>query len=64
MKTFIDWAKERAPAMLENTKRTGIHAAYPKGYVASQYPDAYFYPIIATAPLDLDNLKKVKDVPG
>lgn len=64
MKSFRQWAKDKNfdLSFIENTKRGGIHTAYPSGYVRSQYPDAYFYPISATAPLDLKNLSKVKDV--
>jgi len=41
----------------ENTKRAGVSQEYPDGYVRSQYPDAYFAPIVATAYLDLKNAK-------
>jgi len=63
MKTFFQWAKDKnheIPVM-EKTLRTGIHTAMPKGYIQSQYPDAYFAPVAATWKLDLDNLSKVKD---
>lgn len=64
MKTFLKWAEAKRlplPALDENRVRSGIHYAMPSGYVRSQYPDAYFYPYIGTAPLDLKNLEKVKD---
>lgn len=60
MKTFIQWAKEAGkdlpePSTNENTKRSGIRGAYPDGYVRSQYPDNYFTPIAADAPVQLKN---------
>ena len=60
--TFVNWcASQKLPlpdlATTENTKRAGISQEYPPGYVQSQYPDAYFAPISATAFLDLKNLK-------
>lgn len=62
MKSFLDWAKEKNHTFIENIYRTGIHTAMPRGYVRSQYPDAYFYPKIGTAPLDLQNQDRdVKD---
>lgn len=64
MKTFLQHAKEKNwdLSIDENRVRTGIHTAMPKGYVRSQYPDAYFYPYIGTAPLDLKHLDQdVKD---
>lgn len=64
MKTFTAWAKEKQlelPELSEDTKRGGIHTAYPSAYVRSQYPDAYFAPHSATAFLDLKNMKGVKD---
>lgn len=64
MKTFFQWAKDKNHELpvMEKTLRTGIHTAMPSGYIRSQYPDAYFAPVISTAELDLQNLKKfVKD---
>jgi len=61
MKTFLQWAEERGhklpevAAVAENTKRSGIRGAYPEGYVRSQYPDLYFTPIAADAPVQLKN---------
>jgi hypothetical protein len=58
---FINWCRSESlplPATTsENTKRAGISQEYPPGYVQSQYPDAYFAPISATAFLDLKNQK-------
>ncbi len=63
MNTFLQWAKNKKLDLpvAENTKRGGIHTAYPSAYVRSQYPDAYFSPYSATAYLDLKNAKGVKD---
>lgn len=64
MKSFSQWAKDNQldlPELSEDTKRGGIHTAYPSGYIRSQYPDAYFAPGSATAYLDLKNASKVKD---
>jgi hypothetical protein len=68
MKTFVEWAKNNKLTLpiiaLDETgaaKRGGIHTAYPSAYLRSQYPDAYFAPIAATAYLDLKNMKGVKD---
>jgi hypothetical protein len=63
MKTFLQWAKNNKYDLpvFEDTKRGGIHAAYPSAYVRSQYPDAYFAPHSATAYLDLKNAKNIKD---
>jgi len=65
MRTFMQWAKEKHPELeqmvKENKIRTGLHTAFPSGYVRHEYPDAYYYPHIATAPLDLQNAKGVKD---
>jgi hypothetical protein len=66
MKTFLQWAEDRgyaeiaaeAEKMQENTKRSGIRGAYPEGYVRSQYPDLYFTPIAADAPVQLKNAGK------
>lgn len=58
---FVNWCRaENLPlpaTTSENTKRAGISQEYPDGYVRSQYPDAYFAPISATAYLDLKNQK-------
>lgn len=62
MRTFLQWAKANKKNLVEDKIRTGIHTAMPKGYVQHEYPDAYYYSHIGTAPLDLQNLKKVKDV--
>jgi len=64
MKNFIQWCKDQKLELPidENKIRTGIHTAMPSGYVRHEYPDAYFYPTIGTAALDLQNLRqKVKD---
>lgn len=66
MKTFVQWATENKitlPIVVAEhaAKRGGIHTAYPSAYLRSQYPDAYFAPISATAYLDLKNMKGVKD---
>lgn len=67
MKTFVQWAtnnKLTLPIVVAEShaaKRGGIHTAYPSAYLRSQYPDAYFAPISATAYLDLKNMKGVKD---
>lgn len=67
MKTFLQWAEEKgfdvAPVVTdtgnskkatgENRIRTGITANYPDAYVRAQYPDTYYPPHKATAPLDL-----------
>ncbi len=61
MKTFLQWADNRKIELpeinlkAENTKRSGIRGAYPSGYVRSQYPDLYFTPIAADAPVQLKN---------
>lgn len=63
MQDFIQWwnSNPNLPALPipvdENTKRAGVSQEYPPGYVQSQYPDAYFAPISATAFLDLKNQK-------
>lgn len=64
MKTFSQWAKDNnfEIPVLEYKKNTGITPAYPSGYARSQYPDAYWAAHSATAYLDLQNAKKVKDV--
>jgi hypothetical protein len=58
---FVNWcASNKLPlpaTTSENTKRAGLSQEYPPGYVQSQYPDAYFAPIVATAYLDLKNQK-------
>jgi hypothetical protein len=64
---FIKWCEDNSlplPSVAENTKRAGVSQEYPDGYVRSQYPDAYFPPIVATAYLDLKNAKNVKHVKG
>lgn len=59
MKTFLQWADSRKIEIpevnmkAENTKRSGIRGNYPDGYVRSQYPDLYFTPIAADAPVQL-----------
>lgn len=63
MKTFKQWAKELNKELpdlpqIENTKRSGIRGAYPDAYVRSQYPEPYFTPIAADAPVQLKNAKK------
>lgn len=64
MKTFLQWADNRKIELpevnlkAENTKRSGIRGAYPDGYIRSQYPDLYFTPIAADAPVQLKNAKK------
>lgn len=69
MKTFVKWLKETdgellkwATGFAENNTRTGVKPQYPEGYVRSQYPDGYFPPVSATAVLDLQNSKKIKNV--
>ena len=58
---FVNWCQAKSlplPASTsENTKRAGLSQEYPPGYIQSQYPDAYFAPIVATAYLDLKNQK-------
>lgn len=62
MKNFSQWAKEThdedveslAGVETENTKRSGISANYPDGYVRSQYPHKYFNPIAADADYKLE----------
>jgi hypothetical protein len=49
-------------ATSENNKRTGYSANYPPAYIAGQYPDQYFNPIKATAPLDRQNMRDRKVV--
>ncbi len=64
---FIKWCESNKlplPTVDENTKRAGLSQEYPSGYVRSQYPDAYFAPVVATAYLDLKNAKGKKDVKG
>lgn len=66
MKTFVQWAtnnKLTLPIVVSEhaAKRAGISGHYPSGYLRSQYPDAYFAPISATAYLDLKQAKGVKD---
>ena len=64
MKNFIQWAEDMKiiqkgePVVAENGKRTGYSGNYPPGYVSAQYPDLYFVPIKATAPLDKENMNK------
>lgn len=63
MLDFMNWCQTKKlplPTTEENTKRAGASQEYPDGYVRSQYPDAYFPPIVATSYLDLKNAKKVK----
>lgn len=74
MKNFFGWLKKYDNDLLawvnkneidingitENILRTGVRPQYPEGYVRSQYPDLYFPPATATAPVDLQNSKKVK----
>jgi hypothetical protein len=64
MINFIHWCQSKSlplPASTEttaeNTKRAGVSQEYPDGYVGSQYPDAYFAPIVATSYLDIKNRK-------
>lgn len=69
MKTFVQWATENKitlPVVVSDVDehaayRAGVRPQYPSGYLRSQYPDAYFAPITATAFLDLKNSEKVKD---
>lgn len=61
---FVNWCQGKKlplPTTAENTKRAGLSQEYPSGYVRSQYPDAYFAPIVATSYLDLKNAKKTSD---
>lgn len=75
MKSFSQWAEENQhdvksvmsePTVVsgqevsEKTKRGGLKPGYPDGYVRNQYPDNYFTPISASAPVDLQNSKKKK----
>jgi hypothetical protein len=56
MRDFYTWLKET-----HNLDERGIRTAlgiYPPQYGRGQYPDAYFYPISATAPLSLQNAKQ------
>lgn len=61
MKNFLQWANDRkydlpeADVKAENTKRSGIRGAYPEGYIRNQYPDLYFTPVAADAPVQLKN---------
>lgn len=64
VKTFLQWAKENKKdiGIDEKTIRTGIHYPMPTGYIRSQYPDLYFTPGLASAPLDMKNQDtQVKD---
>ena len=67
MKTFVQWAtnnKLTLPIVVSESgaaMRAGIRGTYPSAYLRSQYPDAYFAPISASAMLDLKNAKSVKD---
>jgi hypothetical protein len=59
--TFLDWAKNNKLELgdvNEDRIRTGVKFGYPDAYVRAQYPDAYFPPHFATAPLDLKNQDK------
>ena len=66
MKTFLQWADERGHELPEvammkesgSAKRAGIRGAYPEGYIRSQYPDLYFTPTAADAPVQLANKNK------
>jgi hypothetical protein len=65
MKTFLNWAKERnleiptpEKVTTENTKRSGVRGAYPDAYIRAQYPDGYFPPVAADAPVQLQNAHK------
>jgi hypothetical protein len=55
--TPVDAAKAKKTTD-ENNKRTGYSGNYPPAYIAGQYPDQYFNPIKATAPVDRENMKK------
>jgi hypothetical protein len=67
VETFIQWCesnKRDLSFLTEKTKRGGIHTAYPKGYIYSQYADdksgSYFAPYSATAAtVDLPNIRGV-----
>lgn len=64
MKSFVQWAKDIKKEEFkvdENKIRTGIKGAYPSGYVRHEYPDAYYYSHSATAAIDLQNARSVKD---
>lgn len=58
---FVNWCQAKSLPLpvttSENTKRAGLSQEYPPGYIQSQYPDAYFASIVATAYLDLKNQK-------
>lgn len=66
MKTFLQWADNRGLKLpevdlkAENTKRSGIRGNYPDGYIRNQYPDLYFTPIAADAPVQLKNAGRGK----
>lgn len=60
---FTD-APEGEKATSEQKSRTGVGPQYPAGYHSSQYPDLYKTPSKATAPLDLENEKKKRDIAG
>ncbi len=73
MKNFFQWAEEHAPdlgdllvsgegedATSENRIRTGLKFGYPDAYARAQYPNQYFPPYSATAPVDLKNNKRSK----
>ena len=66
MKTFLQWAEEKKlpdfDALKEHAaKRAMVRGQYPSGYGRSQYPDLYFTPISASAPVDLKQAEEAKD---
>jgi hypothetical protein len=53
-----DKAEKAKKPTSENQKRTGYSGNYPPAYIGGQYPDQYFNPIKATAPVDRENMKQ------
>jgi len=74
MNNFFQWAEEHkldlgdllvaaeegGKSTSENRIRTGLRFGYPDAYARSQYPNNYFPPYSATAPVDLKNNKRSK----
>lgn len=70
MKNFLQWAvdagrleeteAQELATKFENTKRSGIRGVYPAAYAGRgyAYPDNYFTPIAADAPVQLKNAGK------
>lgn len=60
LKILTDTKPQEGDGKAENRVRTGLRGAYPDGYYRSQYPDLYNTPYSASAPLDMQNAKKIK----